>query len=158
MACTCQSFPEWHVLVKAGTIPPTLAETAVIIDLRSFYNYAKNWQINTKFLLITKLFLSMTLFLFVLIYNSVKGIARGGWSGFGMVSNGSDPTSFGLYPTGIPPRVIVQICRDGGWQVASVNLMCIRGQYHSPASKRCRQPEHIFAGYFMERVYVSVLI
>ena len=119
----------------------------MIIDLRSFYNYAKNWQINTKFLLITKLFLSMTLFLFVLIYNSVKGIARGGWSRFGMVSNESDPTSFGLYPTGIPPRVIVQICRDGGWQVASVNLMYIRGRYHSPASKRCRQ------GMFPARTY-----
>ena len=31
--------------------------------------------------------------------------------GYGMVSNESDPTSFGLYPTSIPPRVIVQNCR-----------------------------------------------
>ena len=54
---------------------------------------------------------------------------------------------------------------DGGWQVASVNLMCIWGQYHSPASKRCRQgtfpARTYFDGYSTERVcnvYVSVLI
>ena len=163
-------FPEWHVLVKASLSGMYLSKPAqflrlwpkqqwsLIYDL--FITMPNNWQINSKFLLITKLFLSMTLFLFVLIYNSVKGIARGGWSGFGMVSNGSDPTSFGLYPTGIPPRVIVQICRDGvgKWQVSiwCASEVNTTAQHQNAVARGCFQPEHILDGYFMEGVCMWV--
>ena len=53
----------------------------------------------------------MTIFLLVLHYNSGKQIAKGGWSGVGKALSGNDPTSFGLYPTSIPPGVIVQKCQ-----------------------------------------------
>ena len=35
---------------------------------------------------------------------------RGGWSGFGMVIVGINPTSFELHPTTIPPGGVVQNC------------------------------------------------
>ena len=50
----------------------------------------------------------MTIFLFILHYNSGKQIARGGWSGFAKASSGVDLTGFGLNPTSIPPGVIVK--------------------------------------------------
>ena len=53
----------------------------------------------------------MTIFLLVLHYNSGKKIARGGWSRIGTALSGIYPTGFGLYPTSIPPGVIVQKCQ-----------------------------------------------
>ena len=50
----------------------------------------------------------MTIFLLVLHYDSGKQVASGGWSGIGKALSGIDPTGFGLYPTSIPPGVIVQ--------------------------------------------------
>ena len=52
----------------------------------------------------------MKIFLWVLHYDSGKQITRGSWSGIGRASSGIDPTGFGLNPTSIPPRVIVQKC------------------------------------------------
>ena len=43
--------------------------------------------------------------------NQVKEITRGGWSGFGMVTVGIDPTDFKLNPTKIPPGGVVQNCQ-----------------------------------------------
>ena len=85
-----------------------------------FNSYAKRLQgfmqnfprsPNFHFLCFFHKFPYVTIFLLVLHFYSGKQIARGGWLGFAKASSGSDPTSFGLYPTSIPPGVIVQKCR-----------------------------------------------
>ena len=68
------------------------------------------WLQNFYFLWFWSKLPCLTLFLLVLNYKIFKEIAKGDWSGFGKVSSGMDPTCFGLYPTSIPPGVIVQKC------------------------------------------------